>query len=171
MPTFWDHVDKSAGADGCWPWSACRLPSGYGQVSLSRGGRKSPQKITAHRQSWTLTHGPIPAGLHVCHRCDNPPCVNPAHLFLGTAKVNHQDRARKGRSNARHGEAHRFARLTETDVRAIWAALLNREATFAELGARYGVSAGTIQQLREGRAWKHVTRDLPNIPAMRRRAA
>lgn len=85
---FWQHV-KVGDPSECWLWTGSKHKQGYGLYGA--GPRR------AHRIAWTLIHGEIPPGLQVLHRCDNPPCVNPAHLFLGTDKDNHQDKAAKGR--------------------------------------------------------------------------
>lgn len=80
---------------GCWHWTGDRLPKGYGILVVRASGKD--KKRLAHRLSWELAHGPIPDGLFVCHACDNPSCVNPDHLWLGTPKDNAQDMVRKGR--------------------------------------------------------------------------
>lgn len=88
---FWKRVVKS---DGCWLWTGNRAVGGYG-VILPGGGTRG--LALAHRVSWEIHFGPIPDGMHVLHKCDNPPCVNPAHLFLGTQRDNNTDKVRKGR--------------------------------------------------------------------------
>jgi len=84
---FWKQVDKSGGDDACWIWNGYKLTSGYGQY----------YHVGAHRVAWIETHGDIPDNLLVCHHCDNPSCVNPKHLFLGTHRDNTQDMIAKGR--------------------------------------------------------------------------
>jgi hypothetical protein len=90
---FWTRVSWGP-ADRCWPWTGAGRGNGYGHVH--RSGRGATTTL-AHRLSWEIHHGPIPEGLFVLHRCDNPRCVNPAHLFLGTQKTNIHDMIGKGR--------------------------------------------------------------------------
>lgn len=162
LARFWAKVDKSAGPDGCWIWTGCRLPFGHGVVRIN----PKIKNWLAHRISWVLFFGDIPDGVGyhgtcVLHRCDNPPCVNPDHLFLGTAADNNADRDRKGR-RARHfvrnpssilrGERNPTSKLTDAQV--IYARLSME--SHAALGREFGVSAGAIAHIRKGRAWKHV---------------
>jgi len=90
---FWTKVDKTH-PSGCWVWTGS-LVRGYGQIAGMVNGKRRP--VPAHRVAWELTNGPIPDGLHACHKCDNPPCCNPAHLFLGTPQENLDDARQKGR--------------------------------------------------------------------------
>lgn len=94
---FWARVEKR-GPDECWPWTGYRDAKGYGQIALNRRTAEG-----AHRVSWALARGEIPDGIHVLHRCDNPPCCNPAHLFLGTHADNMWDMKAKGRASGGPG--------------------------------------------------------------------
>lgn len=147
---FWAKVDRR-GPDECWPWTAAKV-FGYGVIG---GTTRSPNKqvLSAHRVSWELHNGPIPGGAHVLHHCDNPPCVNPAHLFLGDDQANVADKVAKGRTPC--GERHHRASFTEADVVAIRsryaAGVLQRD-----LAAEYGVNQQTISGIVTRRAWRHV---------------
>lgn len=101
---FWEKVDKSAGPDGCWLWQAQVHPRGYGRFAIGSRTDKTRQQVPAHRVAYELGNGPIPEGHYVCHRCDNPPCCNPAHLFTGTQQENMNDMKAKGRQNKPRGD-------------------------------------------------------------------
>lgn len=150
---FWAKVDKSAGPDGCWLWTAHRSRAGYGSFRI--GGRAG-NMLKAHRVAWELANGPIPsAGDHhgtmcVCHKCDVTGCVNPAHLFLGSQTENTRDMDAKGR-RAR-GESNGSAKLVEAEVRDI----LGLRASSREIARRYGVSRRAIRDILAGKTWAHV---------------
>lgn len=138
------------GAD-CWGWSGYTR-DGYGVLGIGRS-----QQEKAHRFSYELHKGPIPAGLHVLHRCDNPPCTNPDHLFLGTQADNQADMVAKGRHSfgaiGRSGEKHYMAKLTEDAVRMI----RQTKAPARIMAKRFHVSESTIYMIRGGHVWKHIT--------------
>ena len=134
MNPFWVKV-KRGQADECWPWLAYTKPDGYGQVSIFG------EVHYAHRVAWALTHGPIPRGRSVLHECDNPPCCNPAHLFLGTQGTNIADMNQK-RRNGR-------TKLGADDIIVIRAS----DATPNALATEYGVSASQIRRVRSGKCW------------------
>lgn len=91
---FWSKVDIRS-EDECWPWLASGLRTRYGSFSV--GPKNKRRQSTAHRFAWELINGDIPAGMYVCHRCDNPSCMNPNHLFLGTPSDNTRDMMAKGK--------------------------------------------------------------------------
>lgn len=160
---FWSRVKRGAEAD-CWEWAAARAAHGYGHTHVAcRGGRR---QMGAHRRAWELTHGPIPDGLCVCHRCDNPPCCNPAHLFLGTPADNNADMVAKGRARSgpkppgsrigrSPGERNAGSKLTEANVREI-RAMLAMGVSRAAVASAYGVSIGAIRRIHTGEGWSHV---------------
>jgi hypothetical protein len=143
---FEQKVDRSAGPDGCHLWTAHRDDKGgYGIFWLNGKMRR------ANRVAWELANGrPVPEGMYVCHRCDNPPCVNPAHLFLGEPTINARDRVTKGRSAA--GERAGRAKLTAADVHA----MRSRRAAGEQvktIAAAYGVNDGHASRLIRGLNW------------------
>jgi hypothetical protein len=141
---FWQKVQVRSAAE-CWPWTA-GLRDGYGRV---RVGRKL---LDAHRYAWAITRGPILDGLCVLHRCDNRPCCNPAHLFLGSNADNVADRGRKGRSASVRGEANGNSRLTEALARE--AIRLRAEGhTLQSIASRLGTTFQTIRDITTGRTW------------------
>lgn len=141
----------------CWLWTAHLDAKGYGRIGETRDGR--PRMALAHRVSWELTNGPIPPGAHygttlVCHRCDNPPCVNPSHLFKGDAQMNSDDKLRKKRHRygVSKGAAHGCAILTEEQAKEIKASALSHKAC----AEQFGVSYQTVWEIRKGVSWKHL---------------
>lgn len=158
---FWPKVQKT---DGCWLWTAGRDKDGYGQFRVHVAPYTN-RHVHAHRVAWELTYGPIPSGLCVCHRCDNPGCVRPDHLFLGTLDENNQDKVKKGRQSKgletkpwlrAKGEGHPKAKLTTDDVRQI-RARFSGGATSTELAAAYGVTTQAIRAIALRKVWRHVS--------------
>lgn len=134
---------------GCWLWLGGVDHYGYGAIRLI--GSRRPVK--AHRLSYIVFNGAIPPGKLVCHKCDVPGCVNPAHLFLGTHAENTRDMVNKRRARGARGAAHRSAKLTERDVRDILAAT---DVAAAVLADRYGVTRENIYGIRKRKTWAHI---------------
>ena len=156
---FWNKVQKSS---GCWLWTGTILHDGYGQFDRRR----------AHRVAWELTNGPIPKGQLILHRCDNPPCVRPDHLFLGTHAENMADMTSKGRGltgsrswlskhgqRAKPGEAHHMAKLTTeqvAEIRELYEPNPHRRPSAVSqraLAERFGVTQQTISRALRGQRW------------------
>jgi hypothetical protein len=148
---FWAKVDKRT-AGGCWEWNGSRKARGYGQINA--GGRGGAM-LKAHRVSWAIHFGSIPDGLHVLHRCDNPPCVNPDHLFLGTNKDNASDCKSKGRKASLAGEQNGRAKLNCGAVLAI-RALASEGVSRDEIKDRFAISRTTVREIIERKKWSHV---------------
>jgi hypothetical protein len=134
--------------DKCWEWMGLCNSKGYGYLRADNGMR------LAHRVSYALVNGPIPRGLNALHRCDNPSCVRPDHLFLGTRAENNADMRAKGRQRgpSLKGTVNPNAKLTDTDVRNIRAS----SEMGVTLARQYGVSQTVISAVRKGRIWRHV---------------
>lgn len=149
---FWSHVQKS---DGCWEWQGRRTSRGYGRTTGRLLG--GPRTARAHRVAWELTNGPIPGGLGVLHRCDNPPCCNPDHLFLGTAADNAADMVAKGRAHHPKGKGEQSpaARLTTAQV-MFMRTLRSRGASILQLEALFGVSNQQVSKITSGKSWGHL---------------
>lgn len=132
---------------GCWLFDGGLVNGGYGQV------RRGLKKALAHRAAWEAANGPIPPGLCVCHKCDTPRCVNPAHLFLGTGADNMADKVAKGRQHRPAGEAHGQAKLTESMVRAIRADGRKQY----EIAKAFGIGQAQVSRIKTGRRWSGTT--------------
>lgn len=140
---FWQKVEQG---DGCWRWFGKLNAQGYGIVQ--RGGKT----LLAHRYAFTITRGEIPDGMNVCHRCDNPPCVNPAHLFLGSHGDNAADKTQKGRQA--RGERHGCSKLRWSDVLAMRAAWDGTVAGRRILAEQFNVSVSSVEKILAGETWR-----------------
>jgi hypothetical protein len=143
---FWSKVKKTS---GCWIWTGATNSCGYGDIWATTRLER------AHRVSWFFAHGPIPEGKLVLHKCDNPPCVNPDHLFLGTHRDNTQDMFKKNRANKVRGEGHPLTFFTEDQVIE-----LRRRYGAGEdiklLAKEFNTTRDSIYPAVSGRTWKHL---------------
>lgn len=143
LESFWSQVDRSG---DCWIWQGAIHSRDWQYGSLSVLGRG--KRFLAHRFIWMVLHGPIPEGLYVCHACDNPKCVNPEHLWLGSPRENTRDMVRKGRDGWER-------KLTAEKVREI--RLRHSEGeTGASLARRFGIAECTVGRVIRRKAWAHV---------------
>lgn len=151
MPTadrFWSMVERK-GPNDCWLWTASTQVYGYGQITV-RFANRQYRNLPAHRVSYQFAHGEIPVGMCVCHTCDVPRCVNPAHLFLGTKADNNADMKRKNRHPL--GDRHHNRKLNSDQVRAI----RNDPRPQRTIAPEYGVSSSCISGIKIRRCWKEV---------------
>lgn len=151
---FWSKVDKSDHPKGCWIWVGARLKAGYGYFWFQK------KRQLTHRVSFIFSNGNVPQGLDVLHKCDNPSCVNPDHLFLGTQIDNSKDMVNKGRCNPPAGERAAISKLNREQVlniRQIWKV---GGYSKRDIAATYDVHYMTIHAIITRRSWNH----LPDEP-------
>lgn len=157
---FWSRVDKTSHPDGCWIWTAGKFSGGYRCIKFHNTSH------LAHRVAWKLVNGDIPNDLCVCHHCDNPPCCNPEHLFLGTNAENIADRVQKGRSatgkkaglylhpeRAAKGERNAAAKLTRPQVQEIRELYQAGKISQCQLARNYHISQGQVWRIIQGWSW------------------
>lgn len=149
---FWNKVDLSY-EDDCWNWLGSLDECGYGRYQINK------KRKFAHRLSYEIEYGPIPDNLLVCHHCDNPKCVNPKHLFLGTNDDNMKDMARKGRANRSsknigiENGSHKLSPEQIIEIRELYS---TKTISQSKLGKMYGVSQAVIWKIVTHKNWKHI---------------
>ncbi len=142
---FWKYVDKKSD-DGCWHWMGSKIKNGYGQIKINN------KMILSHRFSWELHNSKVPKDLYVLHKCDNPKCVNPSHLFLGTQQDNMHDMINKNRKAK--GENHGNNKLTWDKVTQI--RNLKGKLTQRKIAEKFNVNYTTIGRIHRNETWKGV---------------
>lgn len=153
---FWEKVDKTPGHGpngDCWVWTGARNPKGYGNFSSNK------RFFKAHRHAWSLFNGEIPKNIFVCHRCDNPSCVRPEHLFLGSNQDNLHDASLKGRMSSwqrAQGEANGNSRIDRRAVRAIREAFENACFSVKQLADGFNIGRSTVLHILNRETWRHV---------------
>ena len=145
---FWDKVDIKS-RDECWTWLAAKNQNGYGRFAYKGKAR------IATRVLWEIEHGVWPGHMCVLHHCDNPPCCNPRHLYLGTQKDNALDMYKRNRKVRKIGIEHPLSKLNDEKVIKI---LKDKNTCNYRLSLKYGVNSGTIYYIKMGWSWKHIDR-------------
>lgn len=149
---FWKYVTPGD-PNECWPWQGTARDDGYGQLTVD--GRIG-KTVRAHRFSWELHFGPIPQGMDVCHKCDNPPCCNPYHFFLGTDADNMADKVAKGRARGgAPGETNPNHKLTRQDILKI-RELGAQGVSPTEIGRQFDITDATAGKIVQRKSWKHI---------------
>lgn len=148
---FWEKVAKG-GSSECWEWQGAKDLNGYGFLYSSERPKRWKK---AHRLSYELANGPIPKGMCVCHSCDNPPCVNPQHLWLGTLAENNADKVAKGRDYDKRGSANPNVKLTAQNVMEI-KQLRNSGWTQQQIADRFNIAQPYVSRVLRGETWKHL---------------
>lgn len=141
MKRFFDKINKTS---TCWIWTGAKNNAGYGNF------RYNGKYLNSHRVSYLLFKGHIPPKMFVCHTCDNPSCVNPKHLFIGTPQDNDDDKVAKGRQIK--GSKHKYSKLKESDIPKI----RKDKRSHQSIANTYNVSRRLIGMIKEGTIWKHV---------------
>ena len=147
---FWSKVDRN-GVNGCWLWKTGKDKDGYGKFNPTK-----LQHIRAHRFSFWLVNGIIPKGMFVCHSCDNPSCVNPKHLFLGSPKDNTRDMIRKGRANRLRGEDCSWSKLSDESIKMIRGLYKRSDLTQYALAKKFNISQAQISNIVTGKRWSQI---------------
>lgn len=145
---FWSKTEPKE--SGCIEWTRAKRSYGYGAVRIER------RSLAAHRVAFFLKNGPFPNGAEICHRCDNPPCCNPDHLFIGTHLDNMRDMFSKNRRISAKGEKHAAAKLTESQVRELRTRYANKEGSMEKLGLQYGITRQSAHLIISRQSWPHI---------------
>jgi hypothetical protein len=153
---FWGKVQVGSAIE-CWEWRGARYRNGYGFLFAGPLYPTRARFVKAHRLSWEIANGEVPEGLCVLHHCDNPSCVNPAHLYVGTRRDNARDRAvrKRGKEQRQRGEQNDNSKLVEADVREIIAAL-ERGETQISVAAQFGIKQPQVSRIARRVSWAHL---------------
>lgn len=157
---FWSKVIKQP---GCWSFNSAKDKDGYGAFSYKLENSNKYIKAGAHRFMLLINGHIIPKGYVVCHKCDNPSCVNPDHLFIGTPADNNLDKKLKGRDRAPKGEQQGKASITDDIARKIkaeavvgWRVGYNNGSNISAVAAKYGVKRELVRRIARGELYKHI---------------